>query len=171
LWDLPAVFDEFRAKCFVLLWRGSRDGFAARVFHDRCDGHANTLTIVQDSEGNIFGGFTPLVWDSADRLSKRDDSMKSFLFSVRNPHGVAPRKFPLKDDRKRSAVYGDSRTGPRFGGTWSDLHIGDDCATGPRSHAVFGTSYANDTGIDGKTFFTREENFTVKEIETFEIVD
>jgi hypothetical protein len=58
------LFDEFRGKRFVLLWRGSRDGFSARDFHERCDGRANTLTLILDSGGNVFGGFTPLEWES-----------------------------------------------------------------------------------------------------------
>jgi hypothetical protein len=40
--DFPALFPEFRGKRFTLLWRGSRNGFRAWDFHDRCDGHAAT---------------------------------------------------------------------------------------------------------------------------------
>jgi hypothetical protein len=46
--DFPALFTEFGGKRFTLLWRGSRDGFGARDFHRRCDGHARTLTLIQD---------------------------------------------------------------------------------------------------------------------------
>jgi hypothetical protein len=42
---------------FSELWRGSCDGFNAKEFHRRCDGHANTLTVILDTEGTIFGGF------------------------------------------------------------------------------------------------------------------
>jgi hypothetical protein len=33
--DFPPLFQEFRAKRFNLLWRGSRDGFTAWEFHLR----------------------------------------------------------------------------------------------------------------------------------------
>jgi hypothetical protein len=56
----PEIFAEFRGKRVNILWRGSRDGFKAQEFHRRCDAHANTLTVILDTEGNIFGGFTPL---------------------------------------------------------------------------------------------------------------
>jgi hypothetical protein len=56
----PEIFAEFRTKPISLLWRGSRDGFKAKEFHRPCDGHANTLTVILDTEGNIFGGFTPV---------------------------------------------------------------------------------------------------------------
>jgi hypothetical protein len=34
---------------------------------------------------------------------------------------------------------------------------------------MFGDTYTNDTGIDGKVFLAGSENFKVKEIEVFEI--
>jgi hypothetical protein len=43
--DCPTLFAEFRGKRFTLLWRGSSDGFGARDFHDRCDGHAPTPAV------------------------------------------------------------------------------------------------------------------------------
>jgi hypothetical protein len=69
--SFPRLFDEFRGKRFVLLWRGSRDGFGGRDFHGRCDGRANTLTLILDTGGNVFGGFTPLRWESRG-CSKRE---------------------------------------------------------------------------------------------------
>jgi hypothetical protein len=60
--DFPEILNELPGKCLSPLWRGSRDGFRARNFHSRCDGHANTLTVILDTDGNIFGGFSPLEW-------------------------------------------------------------------------------------------------------------
>jgi hypothetical protein len=68
--DFPLLFDEFRAKRFNLLWRGSRDGFTTQEFHLRCDGRANTLTLIADTDGNVFGGFTPVKWESWMRLAQ-----------------------------------------------------------------------------------------------------
>jgi hypothetical protein len=62
--DFPTIFAEFRGKQFKLLWRGTRDGFRASQFHGRCDGHTNTLTVILDTNWNIFGGFTPVEWES-----------------------------------------------------------------------------------------------------------
>jgi hypothetical protein len=90
--DFPEIFAEFRGKRFSLLWRGSRDGFKATEFHRRCDGPANTLTVILDTRGNIFGGFTPVPWESRawdgneDNRRKVDRSQKSFLFTLKNPH-------------------------------------------------------------------------------------
>ena len=46
-----------------LLFRASRDGFAALAFHSKCDNKGPTVTVVK-SGGNIFGGFTENAWTS-----------------------------------------------------------------------------------------------------------
>jgi hypothetical protein len=48
----PPLFEEFRTTRFSLLWRGSRIDFTAGEFHRRCDGRANTLTLIADTDGN-----------------------------------------------------------------------------------------------------------------------
>jgi hypothetical protein len=62
-----------RRKRYTLLCHGNRDGFGAR-----------TLTLTQDTEGNIFGSFTPLASDSV--WGHTADSVKSFLFTLKKPH-------------------------------------------------------------------------------------
>jgi hypothetical protein len=139
--DFQAPLAEFRGKRFTLLWRGSRDGFLAKDFHGRCDGHANTLTLIEDTGGNIFGGFTPVEWESREdnmRASKAlgrsncfkaDPSLKSFIFTLQNSHNFAAKKFVLNAERKGEAVC---------------------CRS---------------------TFLTLSQFFTVKEIAVFEIAD
>jgi hypothetical protein len=98
VFEIPPLLEEFRAKRFNLLWRGSRDGFTAQEFHRCCDGRANTLTLIADTKGNVFGGFTPVKWESGQKGKwKGDDSLRSFLFTLRNPHGVPVRKFSFVD--------------------------------------------------------------------------
>jgi hypothetical protein len=177
--DFPAIFAEFRGKEFKLLWRGSRDGFGALSFHGRCDGHANTLTVILDTDGNVFGGFTPVEWESRvwnrktghrSNLSKADDSLKSFLFTLKNPHDVASRKFALKAAKKVRAILCDSQRGPCF----HDIAVSDMCNANSDSCVDFNgfaDSYNNDSRLDAGTVFTGSENFKVKEIEVFEITD
>jgi hypothetical protein len=161
--DFPDIFAEFRGKKFSLLWRGGRDGFGLRDFHGRCDGHANTLTLIGDTEGNIFGGFTPVEWESrtrnykdedeADDCWKADPSMKSFLFTLKNPHNVPARRFALKAEMKDEAIWCDSDSGPYF----REIFVSHNCNANTDSFAWLGASYTNDTGLDGKTFFTGSE--------------
>ena len=46
-----------------LLFRASRDGFAALAFHFKCDNKGPTITVVKSGR-NIFGGFTEKAWTS-----------------------------------------------------------------------------------------------------------
>jgi hypothetical protein len=105
--EYPPLFEAFRMKRWAVLWRVSCDGFTTREFHRRCDGHANTLTIILDTDGNVFGDFTPVKWElrTGYPWSKGDDSLQSFLFTLRNPYGVPPRKFALNKERKEYAIY------------------------------------------------------------------
>jgi hypothetical protein len=102
-WGVPDLFADFAPRRFILLWRGSRDGFTAGTFHERCDG------------GSVFGGFTPLEWDS-DGHSKKDDGFETFVFSLKNPHTVPARRFALKPEEKEMALSCDGGFGPCFGG-------------------------------------------------------
>jgi hypothetical protein len=170
--QFPPLFQEFRAKQWQLLWRGSRDGFGAADFHCRCDGHANTLTFILDTEGNVFGGFTSVKWKSAryDEFTG-DGSLQSFLFTFKNPHSIPARRFALRDEQKHCAICCNSRYGPAFGG--GDIYISDNCTTNSNSYTSLGTrsggrTYTNDTSV--KELFTGAHNVRVKEIEVFEII-
>jgi hypothetical protein len=183
--EYPPLFEEFRMQQWLVLWRGSRDGFTAEEFHRRCDGRANTLTVIEDTDGNVFGGFTPVEWESRvwnrkygneDNCRKGDDSLRSFLFTLRNPHGVPPRKLALREEMKGYAIYCDSNCCAVFGYCssvlWQLLAL-DNCNCNTRSCARIGsrwrdTTYENDTRFE--YFLTRAERFSVKEIEVFEII-
>jgi hypothetical protein len=171
--DFPPLFEKFLAKCFNLLWRGSRDGFTAHEFHRRCDGRANTLTLISDTDGNVFGGFTPVKWESDSWKFKCDDSLRSFLFTLRNPHGVPPRKLALKAEKKQFAIRCNSTYCATFGYGY-DIYVANNCNTNRSSYTRIGTNwsnsaYANDTAF--KDFLTGAGEFTVKEIEVLETTD
>jgi hypothetical protein len=125
--------------------------------------------VILDTKGNIFGGFTPVKWESATDCkygkSKADDSLKSFLFTLKNPHNIPARRFALDAQWKNQAIVCDSRCGPRFS---RDMYVCDNCNT-TNSHTLLGWSYTNDTGLDGRIVLTGSWNFQVKEIEVFEI--
>ena len=58
---LRSWLPEAMAGGWRLLFRASRDGYAASVCHSRCDNKGPTVTVVK-SRGNIFGGFTEESW-------------------------------------------------------------------------------------------------------------
>ena len=97
-------------KSFSLLWRGSRDGFDAETFHRLCDGKANTVTVIKNTNGFIFGGYTSIPWSSS-RGYKADST--AFIFSLTN-FSNTPLKLKVKSPQ--SAVFHHSSFGPSFGG-------------------------------------------------------
>jgi hypothetical protein len=165
VWELPEILSEFRGKRFSLLWRGRRDGFAASTFRHRCAGHSNTLTVILDRDGNIFGGFTRATWQPPRKGPDDTRTSGSFLFTLKNPHDIPPRRFPVKPDLKspisRGYAYWSPMVGTEFG---RDLSLSDMCKS-----TQLGVDYINDTGLDGATVFTGSKMFTLREIEIFEI--
>jgi hypothetical protein len=59
--------------------------------------------LIADISGHVFGGFTPVEWKSSF-CYKGDDSLWSFLFPLRSPQGVPPRKFTLRARKKENAI-------------------------------------------------------------------
>ena len=49
------------------LFRASRDGFAVKTFHTKCDNKGPTVSVIQ-SGNNIFGGFTEFSWKSPGKF-------------------------------------------------------------------------------------------------------
>jgi hypothetical protein len=152
---------------WTLLYRGSRDGFAASNFHGKCDNRRNTLTVILTTKGAIMGGFTPLAWSSPSTGSYQvDNTGKAFVFTLKNALNIPPRKFALSNQSYGISCRQDH--GPTFGGG-HDIYVANECNGNTSNYTNFGHSYANDTGRDGKQVLTGEYHFTVKEIEVFAI--
>jgi hypothetical protein len=122
-----------------------------------------------DTYRNIFGGFTPVERESSrPGRGKADPSLKSFIFTLKNPHNVPARTFALKAETKDKAIRCNSDRGPHL----LDIRVDDNNNATTYSYTgSFGTCYTNDTGLDGDTFFTGSGEFQVKEIGVFEITD
>jgi hypothetical protein len=106
--------------------------------------------------------------------------MTSFLFTIKNPYGIPPTKFPLIPSKSRYAIFCYSAYGPSFGfPDMTDLRVSDQCdkqtkIQGGSSYCgSFGRTYQNNTGIGPSKgtndFLAGSPFFTVKEIEVFQI--
>jgi hypothetical protein len=167
--EFPGTIEAFGGKRFRLLYRGSRDGFRSAEFHRLCDGHGGTVTIIETTQGYIFGGYTPLSWQSGSPTYVRDDSATSFVFTIKNPHGLSARVFGLKEHQACNAISCAPQLGPTFGGG-HDIHISDECDSSTRNYTNFDYSYKNETGVSGDTVFAGARNFAVRDIEVFEML-
>jgi hypothetical protein len=162
---IPSIFKDFDTKSWRLLYRGTRDGFGTANFHSKCDQQSNTVTIILTTGGYIFGGFTPLAWDSSGTY-RADSTGKSFLFSLKNPRNTEPKIFPLSTASR--AIYCNASYVPTFGGG-HDVYVAPNCDQNTSNYTNFGSDYKNDTGINGQQVFTGGYKFQVREIEVFSI--
>jgi hypothetical protein len=163
--EYPEIFRRLRAKGFRLLYRGIRDGFGAANFHSRCNGHPHTVTLIMSTDGWIFGGYTPVAWNSTNGYLP-DPTRQSFVFTINNPHNLPARVFIQKGEDK--AIYDHANYGPTFGGG-HDLYVCDNCRNANNSCSNLGKVYDNDTQIAGNQVLTGAPYFTVQEIEVFEL--
>ena len=90
-----------------LIYRGSRDGYTAKVFHQLCDNKGATMTVIRAQNGCIFGGFTSISWSSVT-TDKADPS--AFLFTLKNPFEIPPTKYPIHQRAIDFAVTHKSKT-------------------------------------------------------------
>ena len=166
-------------KDIELLYRGSRDGFEAHNFHDKCDNQGQTLTIIKSSDDFIFGGYTEINWDSTTwngkvgegNNARREGKGNEFVYTLKNPHNISPSKFNMKKEWLNHSICCDVNLGPIFG--CNDIRIENNCNTKNNSFSFYdfepGEYCFDDNTGKKRLLFTGKKSFTVKEIEVFKI--
>ncbi|XP_060580071.1 interferon-induced protein 44-like, partial [Ruditapes philippinarum] len=97
-------------KQFGLLYSFTRDGADASVFHRLCDNQGPTVTVIYNTQGTVYGGYTELSWTSSGKYYKDDHA---FLFRLYQNGKNNPMKFPVK--KPDNAIYCVNTNGPIFG--------------------------------------------------------
>jgi hypothetical protein len=172
LTDFKQSFDLLRLCEFspndkwTLLYRGTRDGFGAKDFHLKCDGHTNTLTLLKAKESEfVFGGFTTAELDSSGEC-KSDPNV--FIFSLTNTDN-SPVKMKIDPNKHKYAIYCYPFCGPTFG---ADIHIANNANTTMNSCSNLGHTYKHPQYTFGtneaKTFLAGSRNFQLDEIEVYQ---
>ncbi len=117
------------------MYRATRDGFLASAFHAKCDGMANTVSIIKTNGNYVFGGYSAAQWVSN---SSYGYDASAFLFSLRK-NGVSNNlKFTVT--MPQVAIYGFPTYGPTFGST-SDIRIIDKSNVNVGSATLFCYGY------------------------------
>ncbi|KAK8809709.1 hypothetical protein WA158_000652 [Blastocystis sp. Blastoise] len=101
-------------KQWILLYRGSKDGFNASDFHRCCDNRGETIVFIRSKDNNskcIFGGYTSVSWTNA--LNKPVQDPKAFLFTLKNPYRISPSKY--KAYKSEFSHINRRLNGPVFG--------------------------------------------------------
>ena len=163
-----------------LLYRGSRDGFKASDFHDRCNNKGETLTIIKSNDGYIFGGYTEIDWDNTTwngkmgekNNARRDGKGNEFVFTLKNPHNIPPSKYNMQKSWLNHSICCDVDLGPIFG--CNDIRIENNCNLRNNSFTYYdfkpGEYCFDDTTGKKRLLFTGNNKLLVKEIEVFNVI-
>jgi len=146
-----------------LLFRGSRDGWSAKIIHDKIDGQGPTITIIKTRKGKIFGGFASVSWDTSS-YGKADNN--AFLFSVDQAM-----KNPVNLSSSNKALFCRYDYGPNFGAT-QVFCVPDNANTDKTSGFCVNDAYkdlpkaanGNCMYIDG------DKNFQVSDFEVYKVI-
>ena len=71
---------------FKLLYKGTTDGDTIEVFHNKCDNQYPTISIIESTDGQIFGGYTTKSWDKNNKNDIPDPD--SFLFNLNDVKNI-----------------------------------------------------------------------------------
>jgi len=152
-----------------LLYRGSRDGFNAQAFHSKCDNKPKTLTIIKAKNyENIFGGYYGDSWTGTGSYVPNADA---WLFSLINKH---KKPVKLEPSQSSSNIYLNSGYGPTWGGG-HDLYVCSSMQSNsnycnPNTYRKFSKGFENLGIVYDNTLLAGSYNFTVEEIEIFQVI-
>lgn len=96
-----------------LLYRASRDGFSHVTFRKKCSSKGPTLTIINDANGRVFGGFVDGSWSPNDDNTEIK-SNRAFVFQICGDRG-AIHHVKAKLRRDEAAAFNRTGFGPCFG--------------------------------------------------------
>ena len=163
-----------------LIYRGSRDGFQAKIFHEKCDNKGETLIIIESKDNYIFGGYTEINWDSTiwnKIIGEKNNTIRKgngneFIFTLKNPYLIKPSKYNIKKKYLNNSICCDSNLGPIFG--CNDIRIEDNCNINENKFTYYDyikdeCGFIDNTGKK-RLLFTGKNSFLVKEIEVFNII-
>ena len=158
----------FDDQNWQLIYRASRDGYTAKAFHQSCDGCFPTMCVIRSKQGFIFGGFTSIPWSS---INQDVCDASAFLFTLKNPYGIKPTKYPISPRAVEYALDHNLTRGPTFGSLrygGEDLTLRSPFNAG-ENRISFPHSY-QDITYQGHRTFTGESYFSCDDIEMFTLV-
>ena len=159
---LNKIYEWTGGKNLELLYRGTKDGMSADVFHNKCNNKGPTISLFKNENGYIFGGYASIDWTCYNNYKSAPDS---FIFTLTNMYNISPTKFP--NSTSTCNIYDSSSYGPTFG-DGHDIYIGFSS-----NHTLgFPHTYEDVLG-KGYSIFkgdNKNGNFNLKEIEVFKLI-
>ncbi len=133
-----------------MLFNSAKDGDRSSSFHYHCDGVFPTITVILDTSGRRFGGFSTQNWCQSSVGASYSRAPNSFIFNLSNKQ-----KFELNDPFFNNAIYRHNSYGPTFGNGY-DLYLADQCRSSANcscNKSAYNTGNTNLIGGNGSTSF------------------
>ena len=166
--DIIKMFSLSQNKSlkFTLLYRGSRDGFVAKNFHNKCDGKGPTFTIARSKKGNVFGGYYAGSWAGSGYKSEA-----SWIYSLKNSTGKV---LKYKPQNTTNNAYCNKNSGPTWGGG-HDLSFtfpSKQCkgSANPNVYKTADSKFPTKGVTLSSSTLAGSSNFEIEEIEVFSAV-
>ena len=152
---------------FNMLFNTNIDGDSASTFHYYCDGVFPTVTVILDTSGRRFGGYSTQNWCLSTQGGNYARAPDSFIFNLSNK-----KKFDLisqVDGNSKYAVYRNNSYGPTFGA--HDLYLANSCKSNSSSYVNKNSSSAYNTENNNNLFGTSgQTSFQVSNYEVYQVV-
>ena len=140
---------------FKLLYKGTTDGDTIKEFHNKCDNQYPTISIIESTDGQIFGGYTTKSWDKNNLKDIPDPD--SFLFNLNNI-----KKYPVSNDKGIMSNYICDFGGKNFHELWvnNQYFSNNGCCDNGK-----GYNFKNYELSGGKS------SFKIKELEIYKVIE
>ena len=138
------------------IYKATRDGGTGKNFHSHCDNKGPTLTLINSTNGYIFGGFISISWEGPENWTYKSNDDSAFIFSIDNKI-----KYPIQD--KSSVIYNQINYGPDFGS--NDIYLCEENFLNNNSNQCNYLKYYNASPEK----LSGGKNFQVKELEVYSV--
>jgi len=149
---------------FNMLFDTNRDGDSSSTFHYYCDGVFPTVTVVKDTNGRIFGGYSTQNWCQSSVGANYARAPGSFIFNISNK-----KKYDLVeeiDGNAKYAIYRNNSYGPVFGGN-HDLCIANSCKSNTSSYIHTKHTYNTEKNLFGGE---GQVTFQISSYEVYQVI-
>ena len=148
---------------FNLLFSTNIDGDNSSTFHYYCDGIFPTVTVILDTSGRRFGGYTTQSWGQSNVGGSYSRAIGSFIFNLSNKQ-----KYNLLDpinSNGKNSIYRHNSYGPTFG-SGHDLYLASQCKSSTNSYC---SKSSYDTGNNNLLGNGGQTNFQVSYYEVYSV--
>ena len=147
-----------------LLYRATRDGWDASIYHSKCDNNGSSITVIKTDKGYVFGGYLDKDWN---RNGHHIASTEAFIFSLKCHANLPPTKMINKNSTY--AALGHFGFGPVFDGETGISIASNSNASKSSSSNINNCVFQRPDDVSDPFFLNGQKHFKVSEIEVYQV--